>query len=55
MEFEEFSERDANKEKSNQIHKSCGISQDWSWHKPSSSTTTSVVQLAHQGLMVDDV
>jgi hypothetical protein len=55
MEFEEFSKRDANKGKSNQTHKSCGISQDWSWHKPSSSTTTSVVQLAHQSSVADDV
>jgi hypothetical protein len=55
MEFEEYSGRDTNKRKGDQIHERCEISQDWSWHKPSSSTTTSVVQLAHQGFMVDEV
>jgi hypothetical protein len=53
MEFEEFSGRD-NKGKSDQIHERCESSQDWSWHKPSSSTTTSVVQLAHQGFVAND-
>jgi hypothetical protein len=55
MEFEEFSGRDTNKIKSDQIHERCEISQDWSWHKPSSSTTTSVVQLSHQGFTADEV
>jgi hypothetical protein len=45
MEFEEFSGRDENKEKSDQIHKRFEITQDWSWLNLSSSTT-SIVQLA---------